>query len=152
MRESGLFRGKSSSIPSHMIHPNSSSLTFLHVYTGHIQTMHYSGFASDEFQSTLDEKLELLSQLSDDTARWLGDEDEDRYAASESDATGSSVTLPFEDGTLLLLSRSHLFSVPLTRPFISYPLQRKKTPTPARLGCTILPSSRRLVPLAALWP
>ncbi|TCD68182.1 hypothetical protein EIP91_011460 [Steccherinum ochraceum] len=46
-----------------------------------------------DFHRNLDEKLELLQQLSDDTDRWLEDE---LYEPSISDATASSITLPFE--------------------------------------------------------
>ncbi|KAH8083312.1 hypothetical protein BXZ70DRAFT_579056 [Cristinia sonorae] len=59
-------------------------------YRGPTSSMLYA--PEDDFHKTLDEKLELLHQLEDTT--W---NDDHSYPPSDSDATASSVNLPFED-------------------------------------------------------
>lgn len=72
-------------------------------------------YYSDDFHRSLDEKLELLQQLSDETARWL---EEERYSAAESNATASSFTFPFEDGAYL--ADQYLSSLPFRSPPLMY--------------------------------
>lgn len=73
--------------------------------------MYYPNYSPDDLSRSLDEKLELLQQLSDNPAHWL---DEDPYDASESDATASSFTLPLDGAHIAVPIISP--SEPLTRP------------------------------------